>query len=102
MIVSESFGRPFRQGSTDVAIGVYGIMPILDLRVKRDRTGHLVQVDPPGQEIRVAIDRREVHGSLRPQVAGDAQAAAHAPGPRLSLGAPRLCMDAPHPKALGS
>jgi coenzyme F420-0:L-glutamate ligase / coenzyme F420-1:gamma-L-glutamate ligase len=40
VIVSDSFGRPFRQGTTDVAIGVAGLPPLLDLRGKRDRVGY--------------------------------------------------------------
>jgi coenzyme F420-0:L-glutamate ligase/coenzyme F420-1:gamma-L-glutamate ligase len=40
VIVTDSFGRPFRQGTTDVAIGVAGIEPMLDLRGTRDRIGH--------------------------------------------------------------
>ena len=32
VIVSDSFGRPFRQGTTDVALGAAGITPLLDLR----------------------------------------------------------------------
>ena len=40
VIVSDSFGRPFRQGTTDVAIGVAGLTPLLDLRGKRDRVGY--------------------------------------------------------------
>jgi coenzyme F420-0:L-glutamate ligase/coenzyme F420-1:gamma-L-glutamate ligase len=40
VIVSDSFGRPFRQGTTDVAIGVAGLTPLLDLRGKRDRIGY--------------------------------------------------------------
>ncbi len=40
VIVSDSFGRPFRQGTTDVAIGVAGIAPLLDLRGRRDRVGY--------------------------------------------------------------
>jgi len=40
VIVSDSFGRPFRQGTTDVAIGVAGLAPLLDLRGKRDRVGY--------------------------------------------------------------
>ena len=31
VIVSDSFGRPFRQGTTDVALGIAGIAPMLDL-----------------------------------------------------------------------
>jgi coenzyme F420-0:L-glutamate ligase/coenzyme F420-1:gamma-L-glutamate ligase len=40
VIVTDSFGRPFRQGTTDVAIGVAGLPPILDLRGTRDRVGY--------------------------------------------------------------
>ena len=40
VIVSDSFGRPFRQGTTDVAIGAAGLTPLLDLRGKRDRVGY--------------------------------------------------------------
>jgi coenzyme F420-0:L-glutamate ligase/coenzyme F420-1:gamma-L-glutamate ligase len=40
VIVSDSFGRPFRQGTTDVAIGVAGLTPLLDLRGVRDAAGY--------------------------------------------------------------
>lgn len=40
VIVSDSFGRPFRQGTTDIAIGVAGMAPLLDLRGVRDPAGY--------------------------------------------------------------
>ena len=40
VVVSDSFGRAWRQGTTDVAIGVAGIRPLLDLRGMRDATGY--------------------------------------------------------------
>jgi coenzyme F420-0:L-glutamate ligase / coenzyme F420-1:gamma-L-glutamate ligase len=40
VIVSDSFGRPWRQGTTDVAVGVAGLAPLLDLRGKRDAVGY--------------------------------------------------------------
>ncbi len=40
VIVSDSFGRPFRHGTTDVAIGVAGLAPLQDLRGTRDRIGY--------------------------------------------------------------
>jgi coenzyme F420-0:L-glutamate ligase/coenzyme F420-1:gamma-L-glutamate ligase len=40
VIVSDSFGRPFRQGTTDVAIGAAGLTPLLDLRGTRDAAGY--------------------------------------------------------------
>jgi coenzyme F420-0:L-glutamate ligase/coenzyme F420-1:gamma-L-glutamate ligase len=43
VIVSDSFGRPWRQGTTDVAIGLAGIAPLLDLRGRRDAGGYELQ-----------------------------------------------------------
>ena len=40
VIVSDSFGRAWRQGTTDVAIGVAGMRPLLDLRGRRDARGY--------------------------------------------------------------
>jgi coenzyme F420-0:L-glutamate ligase/coenzyme F420-1:gamma-L-glutamate ligase len=40
VIVSDSFGRPFRQGTTDVAIGVAGLKALVDLRGVRDSSGY--------------------------------------------------------------
>jgi coenzyme F420-0:L-glutamate ligase / coenzyme F420-1:gamma-L-glutamate ligase len=40
VIISDSFGRPFRQGTTDVAVGVAGLEPLLDLRGVRDPVGY--------------------------------------------------------------
>ena len=40
VIVTDSFGRPFRQGTTDVALGVSGVPAMLDLRGTRDRIGY--------------------------------------------------------------
>jgi coenzyme F420-0:L-glutamate ligase/coenzyme F420-1:gamma-L-glutamate ligase len=39
VIVSDSFGRPWRQGTIDVAIGLAGIPALLDLRGTRDASG---------------------------------------------------------------
>jgi coenzyme F420-0:L-glutamate ligase/coenzyme F420-1:gamma-L-glutamate ligase len=40
VIVTDSFGRPFRQGTTDVAIGIAGVQAIVDLRGTKDRIGY--------------------------------------------------------------
>jgi coenzyme F420-0:L-glutamate ligase/coenzyme F420-1:gamma-L-glutamate ligase len=40
VIVSDSFGRPFRNGIVDVAIGCAGIAPLADLRGQVDAAGH--------------------------------------------------------------
>jgi coenzyme F420-0:L-glutamate ligase/coenzyme F420-1:gamma-L-glutamate ligase len=44
VIVSDTFGRPWRQGLTDVAIGVSGIAAVIDLRDTPDATGRVLQV----------------------------------------------------------
>jgi coenzyme F420-0:L-glutamate ligase/coenzyme F420-1:gamma-L-glutamate ligase len=40
VIVSDSFGRPWREGLTEVAIGVAGIQPLHDYRGERDPHGY--------------------------------------------------------------
>jgi coenzyme F420-0:L-glutamate ligase / coenzyme F420-1:gamma-L-glutamate ligase len=43
VIVSDSFGRPWRWGITDVAIGVSGLIPIEDLRGSPDADGRVMK-----------------------------------------------------------
>jgi coenzyme F420-0:L-glutamate ligase/coenzyme F420-1:gamma-L-glutamate ligase len=43
VIISDTFGRPWRTGYTEVAIGVAGMQPILD---------YVGQVDTAGRELR--------------------------------------------------
>jgi coenzyme F420-0:L-glutamate ligase/coenzyme F420-1:gamma-L-glutamate ligase len=40
VIVSDSFGRPWREGLTEVAIGVAGMRPLVDYRGRRDPRGY--------------------------------------------------------------
>jgi coenzyme F420-0:L-glutamate ligase / coenzyme F420-1:gamma-L-glutamate ligase len=40
VVVSDSFGRPWRQGTTDVAIGAAGVEVLRDLKGERDPTGY--------------------------------------------------------------
>ena len=44
IIISDTFGRPWRKGLTDVAIGVAGIAGVLDLRGTPDALGRMMQV----------------------------------------------------------
>jgi coenzyme F420-0:L-glutamate ligase/coenzyme F420-1:gamma-L-glutamate ligase len=46
VIISDTFGRPWRSGLTDVAIGVSGLAPLVDYRG---------QTDPAGMELKVTI-----------------------------------------------
>ncbi len=43
VVVSDSFGRAWRQGTTDVALGAAGIEPLRDLRGKPDARGRELQ-----------------------------------------------------------
>jgi coenzyme F420-0:L-glutamate ligase/coenzyme F420-1:gamma-L-glutamate ligase len=44
VIVSDTFGRPWRLGLTDVAIGLAGIAGVVDLRGRPDALGRTMQV----------------------------------------------------------
>ena len=43
VIISDSFGRPWRWGITDVALGVAGFLPLDDLRGTPDTGGRTMQ-----------------------------------------------------------
>jgi coenzyme F420-0:L-glutamate ligase/coenzyme F420-1:gamma-L-glutamate ligase len=44
MIISDTFGRPWREGLVNVAVGAAGLEPLIDLRGKRDRNGQPLKV----------------------------------------------------------
>ena len=44
VIISDTFGRPWRKGLTDVAIGVAGVAAVVDLRGTTDSLGRELQV----------------------------------------------------------
>ena len=44
VIISDTFGRPWRDGLTDVAIGVAGVAAVVDLRGTTDSLGRELQV----------------------------------------------------------
>ena len=44
IVIADSFGRPWRQGVTNVAIGAAGVTALLDKRDQPDRTGRKLQV----------------------------------------------------------
>jgi coenzyme F420-0:L-glutamate ligase/coenzyme F420-1:gamma-L-glutamate ligase len=43
VVVSDSFGRAWRRGTTNVAIGVAGMLPLLDLRGTKDGSGRRLE-----------------------------------------------------------
>ncbi len=44
IVIADSFGRPWRQGVTNIAIGVAGVPALLDRREHRDRGGRPLRV----------------------------------------------------------
>ncbi len=44
VIISDTFGRPWRRGLVDVAIGCAGVAAVVDLRGSQDAGGHELQV----------------------------------------------------------
>jgi len=44
VVISDTFGRPWRNGLTDVAIGVAGLAAVVDLRGTTDALGRALQV----------------------------------------------------------
>ncbi|MBA3246016.1 MAG: coenzyme F420-0:L-glutamate ligase, partial [Actinobacteria bacterium] len=50
VIVSDSFGRAWRQGTTEVALGVAGVTALLDLAGRHDAVGYELQ----GTQIAIA------------------------------------------------
>jgi coenzyme F420-0:L-glutamate ligase / coenzyme F420-1:gamma-L-glutamate ligase len=43
VVISDSFGRPWREGLVNVALGVAGIAPLVDYRGQRDASGKTLQ-----------------------------------------------------------
>jgi coenzyme F420-0:L-glutamate ligase/coenzyme F420-1:gamma-L-glutamate ligase len=58
VVITDTFGRPWREGQTDVALGAAGLLVLDDLRGTRDAAGHELQVTQPavGDEIAAAAD----------------------------------------------
>jgi coenzyme F420-0:L-glutamate ligase/coenzyme F420-1:gamma-L-glutamate ligase len=48
VVINDSFGRPWRQGTTGVAIGVAGLPALIDLRGRPDLFGRKLEVSVVG------------------------------------------------------
>jgi coenzyme F420-0:L-glutamate ligase/coenzyme F420-1:gamma-L-glutamate ligase len=99
IIISDSFGRPWRLGTVGVAIGCAGLAPLLDLRGQRDLFGRTLRVTQVGHADELAAAASLVMGQAdegRPVVLvrgltrlqGDATRAAA--GPERHAGAAAL------------
>jgi coenzyme F420-0:L-glutamate ligase/coenzyme F420-1:gamma-L-glutamate ligase len=54
VIVSDTFGRPWREGLVDLAIGCAGIRPIEDFRGRSDLVGRELEVTAPARADQLA------------------------------------------------
>jgi coenzyme F420-0:L-glutamate ligase/coenzyme F420-1:gamma-L-glutamate ligase len=64
VIITDTFGRPWRRGQTDVAIGCSGIDPLFSFRGKVDRFGYALRVTEPAVVDEVAGAAELVMGKL--------------------------------------
>jgi coenzyme F420-0:L-glutamate ligase/coenzyme F420-1:gamma-L-glutamate ligase len=64
VIISDSFGRPWREGLTEVAIGVAGMKPLADYRGKRDEHGYRLHATAEALADEVACAAGLVCGKL--------------------------------------
>jgi coenzyme F420-0:L-glutamate ligase/coenzyme F420-1:gamma-L-glutamate ligase len=58
VVITDTAGRPWREGQTDIVIGASGVRLLDDLRGSRDAAGKLLEVTAPavGDEIAAAAD----------------------------------------------
>ena len=66
VIVSDTFGRPWREGLVDVALGCAGMAPIDDLRGGTDLVGRELEVTAPATADQLAA----AAGLLMPKASG--------------------------------
>jgi len=64
VIISDSFGRPWREGLTEVAIGVAGMKPLIDYRGRRDPHGYALHASYEAVADEVACAAGLVCGKL--------------------------------------
>jgi coenzyme F420-0:L-glutamate ligase/coenzyme F420-1:gamma-L-glutamate ligase len=80
VIISDTFGRAWRRGLTDVAIGVAGIMPILDLRGSTDMYGRELDVTEVAVADEIAAAADLVMGKASGIAAAIVRGAEYQPG----------------------
>jgi coenzyme F420-0:L-glutamate ligase / coenzyme F420-1:gamma-L-glutamate ligase len=80
VIISDSFGRPWREGLTEVAIGVAGMKPMLDFRGKRDPHGFVLHASAEAVADELACAAGLVCGKLNGVPACVVRGFRHQPG----------------------
>jgi len=64
VIVSDSFGRPWREGIVNFAIGCAGMLPLLDYTGQSDPAGYELRVTAMAVVDELAAAAELVHGKL--------------------------------------
>jgi coenzyme F420-0:L-glutamate ligase/coenzyme F420-1:gamma-L-glutamate ligase len=64
IIVSDTFGRPWRTGQTDIAIGASGVLPLDDFRGRTDPHGNLLEATVTAVADEIAAAAELVKGKL--------------------------------------
>jgi coenzyme F420-0:L-glutamate ligase / coenzyme F420-1:gamma-L-glutamate ligase len=80
VIISDSFGRPWREGLTEVAIGVAGMKPLLDHRGRRDPHGYVLHASAEAVADELACAAGLVCGKLNRTPACIVRGFAYQPG----------------------
>jgi len=65
VIVTDTFGRPWRLGQTDVAIGCSGMLPLIRYAGKRDKFGYRLKVTEPSVADEIAGAAELAIGKLK-------------------------------------
>lgn len=65
VVVTDTFGRPWRRGQTDVAIGCSGIVPLLPYTGKKDKFGYELRVTEPAVVDEIAGAAELATGKLK-------------------------------------
>jgi coenzyme F420-0:L-glutamate ligase/coenzyme F420-1:gamma-L-glutamate ligase len=65
VLVTDTFGRPWRLGQTDVAIGCSGISPLVSYAGKKDRFGYRLRVTEPAVVDELAAAAELAMGKLK-------------------------------------
>lgn len=64
VVVTDTMGRPWRAGQTDQAVGAAGLVPLEDLRGRRDERGNLLEVTVTATVDEIAAAGDLVKGKL--------------------------------------
>ncbi|MDG6986037.1 MAG: coenzyme F420-0:L-glutamate ligase [Nitrososphaerota archaeon] len=80
VIVTDTFGRPWRRGQTDVAIGCSGISPLVRYKGKKDRFGYELRVTEPAVVDEIAGAAELAVGKLDGVPVAVVRGAKYAPG----------------------